>query len=161
MGVSEEDSAPALFEFGTAFLKEEVLGRLDLADRASLLETCRSGRDLVKDAGLDPSTSGRLQLKDFVGSVERLAWARDHGCPMDTTVCATIALYGQLDVLKWAVEQGLPWDALTTAAAAEGGHLEVLKWARVNGCDWLCWTIESAAERGHLDILAWARENGC
>ena len=69
MGVSEEDSAPALFEFGTAFLKEEVLGRLDLADRASLLETCRSGRDLVKDAGLDPSTSGRLQLKDFVGSV--------------------------------------------------------------------------------------------
>ena len=90
MGVPEEDSAPALFEFGTAFLKEEVLGRLDLADRASLLETCRSGRDLVKDAGLDPSTSGRLQLKDFVGSVERLAWARDHGCPMDTTVCATI-----------------------------------------------------------------------
>ena len=39
MGVPEEDSAPALFEFGTAVLKEEVLGRLDLADRASLLET--------------------------------------------------------------------------------------------------------------------------
>ena len=161
MGVPGEDSAPALFEFGTAFLKQEVLGRLDLADRASLLETCRSGRDLVKDAGLDPSTSGRLQLKDFVGSVERLAWARDHGCPMDTTVCATVALHGQLDVLKWAVEQGLPWDALTTAAAAEGGHLDVLKWAREKGCPWLCWTIESAAEHGHLEVLMWARERGC
>ena len=59
MGVPEEDSAPALFEFGTAFLKEEVLGRLDLADRASLLETCRSGRDLVKDCLLYTSPSPR------------------------------------------------------------------------------------------------------
>ena len=38
-----------------------------------------------------------LQLKDFVGSVERLAWARDHGCLMDTTVVLPSS-HGQLDV---------------------------------------------------------------
>ena len=128
------------------------------------------GPSIVAKPAEAVATSSRMRVgpvhqraaaaEGFVGSVERLAWARDHGCPMDTTVCATVALHGQLDVLKWAVEQGLPWDALTTAAAAGGGRLDVLN-GRGKGCPWLCWTIESAAEHGHLEVLVWARERGC
>jgi hypothetical protein len=50
-----------------------------------------------------------LKLTDFVGSVERLAWAKDNGCP---------------------------WESKTCAEAAAGGHLEVLQWARGNDCEW-------------------------
>ena len=61
----------------------------------------------------------KLKLVDFVGSVKRLAWAKDNGCP---------------------------WDPRTCARAAEGGHLEVLQWAREHGCLLDRWTCTRASQ---------------
>ena len=39
--------------------------------------------------------------KNVVGSVERLAWAKENGCPWKVVTCAWAAL-------KWAREHGCP-----------------------------------------------------
>jgi hypothetical protein len=116
-------------------------------------------------------------VKDYVGSVERLDWARGNGCPWTTRTCAVIALGGHLDVLKRAVERGCPFNVhpwyyskrgstnpLSTSVcehAAQGGHLDVLNWARAQGVAWSRDVCEFAALGGHLRVLQWARENGC
>jgi hypothetical protein len=78
-----------------------------------------------------------LKLADFLGSIERLAWAKDNGCPWDEETCALIAAGGHLDVLQWARAHGCPWNSVEMCAnAASGGHLEVLQWVREHGCEW-------------------------
>ena len=92
---------------------EDVLRRLSVGDRAMLALVSRSMRDVVftssvgdvKDVAAVRRELGRMP--NFVGSVGRLAWAKELGCP---------------------------WNENTCAKAAEGGHLEVLQWARANGC---------------------------
>jgi hypothetical protein len=93
-----------------------------------------------------------LNLSDFVGSKERLAWARANGCAWEERTCACAAAGGNLDVLRWAhVEEGCPWDESTCGQAAQGGHLEVLKWAREQHCLWIKADITRlAALGGHL-----------
>ena len=116
MGVPGEDSAPALFEFGTAFLKQEVLGRLDLADRASLLETCRSGRDLVKDADWTPHQ--RAAAAGFSGQ-----WSDWRGRETTAARWTSQSVLPSLCMVSWTCEvgSGACPDALTTAAAAKAG----------------------------------------
>jgi hypothetical protein len=68
----------------------------------------------------------KLKVDDFVGSVERLAWAKENGCRWgnsrgalvgvwrDSRIYRLIARGGQLDVLKWAREHGCPlWGGAT------------------------------------------------
>ena len=50
-----------------------------------------------------------LRVKDFVGSVERLARAKARGCPWNASICAYVAWGGQLEVLRWAWERRCPW----------------------------------------------------
>ena len=76
----------------------------------------------------------KLQVEEFVGSVQLLAWAKENGCPWVVRVCMWAAKYGQLEVLQWAREHHCPWDARTCTFAAQYGHLAVLKWAREHGC---------------------------
>ena len=101
------------------------------------------------------------RLTEFVGSIERLAWAKASGCPWIARICSIAAWGGHLEVLKWAREQGCPWDERTCASAAKGGFLEVLRWAREHHCPWNDMTSVYAAEKGHLDVLQWAVEHGC
>jgi len=67
-----------------------------------------------------------LKLKDFVGSVERLAWAAVNGCPWVAKTCAVIARSGNMEVLQWAKEHGCPWSKSTCSQAALCGHFEVV-----------------------------------
>ena len=105
---------------------EDVLRRLSVGDRAMLALVSRSMRDVVftssvgdvKDVAAVRRELGRMP--NFVGSVSRLAWAKERGCP---------------------------WDARICREAAEGGHLEVLQWARANGCPWSEGTWSSLRER--------------
>ena len=81
---------------------------------------------------------GRLdhfRVKDFVGSVMRLAWAKAMGCPWTAETCSIIAERGDLRVLMWARAQNpqIPWDERTCAIAARRGFVAMLKWARQNG----------------------------
>jgi hypothetical protein len=151
---------------------QKVLAHLDTIDRTFLAQTGGACRAAVAASGLPRAGTRRRvlgrsvwrvwhQLDEFVGSVERLAWAKASGCPWDAWTCAYAARIGCLDVLQWAREQGCPWDSVTCEHAADGGHLEVLRWARAHDCPWNTLTCYYAAYNGHLGLLQWARENGC
>jgi hypothetical protein len=107
-----------------------------------------------------------LELKDFVGSVPRLAWAKENGSPWngnrrDSEISRCVARGGHLEVLQWAREKHCGWDVGTCAELAHCGHLETMKWARAHGCPWDMQTPKCAARGGHLEVLQWAREHHC
>ena len=54
----------------------------------------------------------KLKLVDFCGSVERLAWAKDNGCPWEARTCAYIATGGQLEVLVWGADARVPVECI-------------------------------------------------
>jgi hypothetical protein len=140
---------------------QKVLAHLDPIDRTFLAQTggaCRvavAASDLLR-AGTRSEVLGkgvwrvRHKVRDFCTSVERLAWAKNNGCPWVERTCAIAAQGGRLDMLHWARKNDCPWDARTCAYAAAVGHLEVLKWARENHCPWNCSTCTHAAKSGHL-----------
>ena len=79
------ENLPGLFE-------EEVLKRwLDPTDRALLARVARGFKAAVLASGLPQARPVRLRVKDFVGTVERLAWAKANRCPWNDRTCAFIA----------------------------------------------------------------------
>ena len=68
------------------------------------------------------------------GSLFRLAWAREHGCPWDKNVCAQAAYYGHLELLQWARQRGCPWSQHALYMALQGGHFDVFCWLSDAGC---------------------------
>jgi len=150
----------------------EVLPLLDPTTRALLGRVGQACRDAVLRSHKLPcagrTVGVKLQVEEFVWSVQLLAWAKANGCPWDWRCCALAAGSGCVEVLRWAREHGCDWDEETCADAAVGGHLEVLKWAREHGCPWVevdeddgehimnCCAL--AAENGHLEVLQWLRE---
>ena len=156
-------------------LEAEVLSRLDPTDVAMFARVGPASRAAVVASGLPRAGTSRgallLNVQDFVWSVERLAWARDNGCPWNAGTTALAARSGNPGVLRWAREHGCDWDEETCAEAAWGGHLAVLMWAREHGCPWnedianddtnetnCC---ACAAAGGHLEVLKWLREQDC
>jgi len=141
---SGDDDAPSellapLLEEWREVRVTHVLSRLDPTNSAILARVGKPWLAVVLANNLPRAGKGwsvRLKVVDFVGSVERLAWARDNGCPWVATTCMLIARSGPLEVLQWARENGCPWGKDTCSRAAQGGHLEVLQWARVHGCPW-------------------------
>jgi len=155
-------------------LEAEVLSQLDPTDVAMFARVGSASRAAVVASGLPRAGANGdapLEKDDFVGSVERLAWARDNGCPWNAWTTALAARTGRVEVLRWAREHGCDWDERTCAEAAEDGHLEVLKWALEHGCPWVevdeddaayimnC--CACAAMGGHLEVLKWLREQDC
>ena len=147
-----------LLEEWSDVLAVEVLARLDPTDvvvfgqaahacRAAVVafgvpqeefETSDNSDNEGTGAGDESSEPGPLLLRvqDFVGSVERLAWAKARSGPWNAFVCAFAARYGHLEVLKWAWERRCPWNEETCAAAATHGQLSALRWAREHDCPW-------------------------
>jgi len=121
----------ALCEDLPELFAEEVLKRLNPTDIALLARVARGFKAAVVASGL-PLVRPQLKVKDFVGSVERLAWAKENMCPWDKRTCAYVAQGGHLEVLIWAREQECPCDLCMRAA--KGGHLEVLRWAWEQRC---------------------------
>ena len=143
-----------------------VLSRLESGDLAMLATVNRKMRDVVFNAPVgdvrDVAAVRRelARVPNFVGSIGRLAWAKERGCPWDLSTFRCIVRGGNVEVARWAKERGCPWDEDTCADAAEGGHLKMLQWFRSNGAPWDTWTCTFAAEGGHLEVLQWARANG-
>jgi hypothetical protein len=96
-GGDDRDSSPPLLDllqrFPDLFLKE-VLERLNPTARISLARTGSAFLDVVFPRAIFPfglptraETTGDavrvFKLVDFLGSAERLAWAKAHGCPWD------------------------------------------------------------------------------
>jgi len=134
-------------------LDAEVLARLEPTDLVLFGQAGRACRAAVVAFGVpqeelerwlsyasdDDGTEGGpllLRVGNFVGTVERLAWANAMGCPWNGCICALAAGGGHLEVLMWAWERRCPWDLRTCWSAARGGHLEVLQWAREHGGEW-------------------------
>jgi hypothetical protein len=154
-------------------LAVEVLTRLDPTDLTLVARVGPVSRAVVVASGLPRAGANGgalLNVEDFVGSTQRLAWAKDNGCPWNAWTCALAARSGLVEVLRWAREHGCDWDEETCAKAAESGHLEVLKWARVHDCPWVevdednenimnCCAL--SAGQGHLEMLKWLREQDC
>ena len=61
-----------------------------------------------------------FKLEDFLGSAERLAWAKASGCPWDWRTCQLAAARGSLGALQWMREHGCRWNAGTCHFAARG-----------------------------------------
>ena len=186
-----------LLERHPILFAQEVLARLAPTDRASLAGAGLVWRDVAYPRSMFPTGLPRAEMpgavrvfkiSGFVRSIERLAWARENGCPWvartfalaaaeghlkvlkwareqdcpeDEEACAAAAHGGHLEALQWLREHGCPWDEMTCLFSALGGHLEVLKWAREHDCPWTESTCAAAAWRGHLQVLQWAREHGC
>ena len=155
-------------------LAAEVLPRLPPTDLAMVARVGPASRAAVMSSGMlraGENVGLPLKLEQFVGSVERLAWAKANDCPWVARVCTLAAAGGRVGVLRWAREQGCPWkeeegeetdeNFISCALAAWGGHLDVLKWLREHHCPWNEWTCAFAAKGGRLDVLKWAREHGC
>ena len=84
-----------------------VLSRLDGGDLAMLALVSRSMRAVVFDRFVFNTPLGDLKgvaavrrelgrMSNFVGSVSRLAWAKERGCPWDARTCAHAAWKGHL-----------------------------------------------------------------
>ena len=159
-------------------LVAEVLAQLDPTDMVVFGQVGRGCRAAVVAFGVpqeeevegwsddsdDEGTQGGpllLRVGNFVGSIERLAWAKAGGCPWDESTCALAAEGGHLEVLQWAREHGCDWTEHTCFGAARGGYLDVLRWAHEHGCPWSASTCANAALGGYLHVLQYARENGC
>jgi hypothetical protein len=170
-----------LLEGPPEVLAAEVLARLDPTDLVVFGQVGRACRVAVVAFGV-PQEEERQQewnmmtgqgteggpllprVQDFVGSVERLAWAKARGCPMgmgEPLVCVYAAWGGHLEMLQWAREHGCEWNEQTCMHAAWKGHLELLRWAHGHGCPWDTYTSMHAAAAGHLHVLQWVREHGC
>ena len=51
-------------------------------------------------------------------------------------LCNEACKRGYVNTLKWARESGCPWNSSACSYAAMNGHLNILQWARENGCEW-------------------------
>jgi hypothetical protein len=82
--------APMLEEWREVLVKH-VLARLDPTDCAMLARVAKPWLAVVLANYLPRAGQGgavRLKLVECVGSVERLAWAKDNGCPWHERSCA-------------------------------------------------------------------------
>ena len=120
-----------------------MLPWLDPSDLTVLAQVGRPWLAAVLASGLQragKSARVPLKLSEFVGSVERLAWAKANRCPWEAQTCATAAKFGDLEVLQWAQEHGCLWEARTCDNAAWKGKLAMLQWAQEHDCPWNYWT---------------------
>ena len=179
-GHDHDDVSPLLDllqKFPDLFQKY-VLERLDPFDRATLARAGSAFRDAVYPRSIFPDGLPRAQettgpvmgaggvrrvfkLVNFLGSAERLAWAKANNCPWGSTTCELAAREGNLVALQWMRAHGCRWNQWTADGAARGGHLAVLRWAREQHCPWGWRTCAIAALEGHLAVLQWARAHGC
>ena len=165
MDANEDIALPPLLERLAADARdvftEHVLSRFDGGDLAVLALVSRSTRDAVFTSSVgevnDLAAVRRelARVPNFVGSVGRLAWAKERGCPWNAKTFMCIAEDGNLEVAKWAKERGCPWDEWTCTGAAKSGHLIMLQWARAKerGCRWGEGACTRAARGGHLEML--------
>ena len=72
---------PSLEDLPVGVLEKVLLPLQDPLDLTMLAKVGRGCRAAVVASGLPRATGRvRLRLRDFVGSVERLSWARERGC---------------------------------------------------------------------------------
>ena len=106
-------SSPLLEFLGEhpVLFKELVLARLDPTDLALFAKAGPEARAAVVASGLPRAGvpgGVLLEVKDFVSTVELLAWAKEKGCPWGTRTCALVARGGHLESVEVGASARLP-----------------------------------------------------
>lgn len=155
------------------FCQEVLRNRLNNVDRALFASASRACRALVAECGMPREKFfsldllRKLSLKHFVGSVELLRWAREHGGPWgDFETCTMIARFGTIEVMQYAVREGLECTYDAFLSAALHGRLDMLQWMTpemktVQQFEHMAAELAThqAVVFGHLDCLRWLVEN--
>ena len=157
-----EDALYRLTLAGDLF-KEQVLARLDPTERGMLRLVNKDLRIAVIFSDRQPWT---FKVSDFVGSVERFAWALKNKIlgqvPLTRIFVKAIIKGGNLDVLKLATSAkyapGFRFKVEDIWTAAELGQTHIFEWfmdqpALHHSYHWPVLVLELAAKGGHFDIL--------
>ena len=157
-----EDALYRLTLAGDLF-KEQVLARLDPTERGMLRLVNKDLRIAVILSDRQPWT---FKVSDFVGSVERFAWALKNKIlgqvPLTRIFVKAIIKGGNLDVLKLATSAkyapGFRFKVEDIWTAAELGQTHIFEWfmdqpALHHSYHWPVLVLELAAKGGHFDIL--------
>ena len=143
--------------------EEQVLARLDPTERGMLRLVNKDLRIAVIFSDRQPWT---FKVSDFVGSVERFAWALKNKIlgqvPLTRIFVKAIIKGGNLDVLKLATSAkyapGFRFKVEDIWTAAELGQTHIFEWfmdqpALHHSYHWPVLVLELAAKGGHFDIL--------
>ncbi|KXZ49076.1 hypothetical protein GPECTOR_23g160 [Gonium pectorale] len=101
------------------------------------------------------------------GSVEVLAWLRQHGCPWDSHAYLGAVAAGCETVLEWLVEQGCPMEdsGQPYLEACRNGDLATARCLRRLGVPWgpagRVVYVAATQSRAPLPLLRWMLEEGC
>jgi hypothetical protein len=157
-----EDALYRLTHAGDLF-QEQVLARLDPTERGMLRLVNKDLRIAVIFSDRQPWT---FKVSDFVGSVERFAWALKNKIlgqvPLTRIFVKAIIKGGNLDVLKLATSAkyapGFRFKVEDIWTAAELGQTHIFEWfmdqpALHHSYHWPVLVLELAAKGGHFDIL--------
>ena len=157
-----EDALYRLTLAGDLF-KEQVLARLDPTERGMLRLVNKDLRIAVILSDRQPWT---FKVSDFVGSVERFAWALKNKIlgqvPLTRIFVKAIIKGGNLDVLKLATSAkyapGFRFKVEDIWTAAELGQTHIFEWfmdqpTLHHSYHWPVLVLEVAAKHGHFDIL--------
>jgi hypothetical protein len=127
----------------------QVLERVDPTARASLARVGSAFRDAVFPRSIFPfglpprvQTTGDavgavrvFKLVDFLGSAERLAWAKANGCPWGVRTCQLALGAG-----TWLYCSGRGSSTVGGTSGRvtprTGRALSMLQWMRAHGCEW-------------------------
>jgi len=105
-----------------------VLDFLDPTEEFFAVTVCQDWCELLKMKRQRRGDSQwRTRVGKAVGSISRLHWARENGCPCDGRVMYLAARGGHLSILQWARENGVDLDACTFAEAGWRGSIPVLE----------------------------------
>ncbi|GIL58415.1 hypothetical protein Vafri_13547 [Volvox africanus] len=97
-------------------------------------------------------------------AVDRLAWLRQQGHPLDSCVLRRAAAAGNLDAVQYLLALGVMPLLGAFEDAAEGGHMDVLQVlftaavATAAASVAAAATLRAAARAGHLPIMIWVIE---
>ena len=144
-----------------------VLSRLDDGDLAVLATVNRKMRDVVFESPVgdvrDVAAVRRelARVHNFVGSIGRLAWAKERGCPWEPRRSRASRGVGTWRSRGGRRNEDARGTSVTCAYAAAGGHLEMLQWLRANGCPWDEGLAPMPRAAATWRCLQWARANGC
>jgi hypothetical protein len=86
--------------------------------------------------------NGQINLKSIIDYAVKLQkiivveFLISCGCPMDSTICYSAAMTGDLKMVKLLRDNGCDWDHNICTISAASGYLELLQWVIENGCNW-------------------------
>lgn len=95
------------------------------------------------------------------GSVRRLQYLHEHGCPWDSETCTWAAQEGNILCLQYAHENGCPWDEYTNIYAIRHQQYKCIKYLHENGFNWTESDAIFMVQAGNNKCFEYMISHGC